>query len=135
MADGLMTIGQLARRVGVRPSAIRYYEAHGILRPPARSANEYRLYGSDAVALLQFIQRAKELGFSLGEVRQIADASSNEPPCSLTRKLIERHLAQVAGELHRLRSLQARLKRLLRQTPSDTADGVCPLIEADRVSN
>lgn len=65
----LMTIGQLARRVGVRPSAVRYYEAHGVLRPPARSANEYRLYGSDAVALLCFVQRAKHLGFTLDEIR------------------------------------------------------------------
>lgn len=131
----LMTIGQLARRVGVRPSAIRYYEAHGILCPPARSANEYRLYGSDTVALLRFVRRAKELGFSLEEVRQIVEASRNEPPCALTRKLIERHLAQVKGELHRLRSLQTRLKQLLRQTPSETADGVCPLIEGDQISN
>jgi MerR family transcriptional regulator, copper efflux regulator len=131
----LMTIGQLARRVGLRPSAIRYYEAHGVLRPPARSAHEYRLYGSDAVALLRFVQRAKELGFSLGEVRQIIEASRTEPPCALTRTLIERHLAQVEGELHRVRSLQVRLKRLLRQAPPKTADGICPLIEGDRISN
>ena len=124
-----MTIGQLARRVGLRPSAIRYYEAHGILPPPARSANEYRLYGSDAVALLHFVRCAKELGLSLGEVRQVAEASRKGAPCGLTRKLIESHLAQVEGELHRLRSLQARLKRLMRQTLPDTSDCVCPLIE------
>ncbi len=131
----LMTIGQLARRVGLRPSAIRYYEAHGLLCPPARSANEYRLYGTDAVALLHFVQHAKEFGFNLGEVRQIVEASRNKSPCALTRKLIEHHLAQVEGELRRLRSLQGRLKRLLRQTPPESADCVCPLIEDDRVSN
>ena len=131
----LMTIGQLARRVGLRPSAIRYYEAHGVLRPPARSAHEYRLYGSDAVAVLHFVTRAKELGLSLGEVRQIIEASRTEPPCALTRTLLERHLTQVESELRRLRSLQARLKRLLRQTPPEAAEGVCPLIEGDRISN
>lgn len=129
----LMTIGQLARRVGLRPSAIRYYEAHGLLRAPARSANEYRLYGPEAVTLLHFVRQVRELGLSLGEVRQIIGASRDEPPCALTRRLIERHLAQVEGELHRLRSLQARLERLLRQTPPETAEGVCPLIEGDRV--
>lgn len=128
----LMTIGQLARRVGLRPSAIRYYEAHGVLRPPARSANKYRLYGPDAVTVLRFILRSKELDFSLAEVRQIIDASCDEPPCALTRKLIERHLAQVEGELRRLRSLQARLRRLLRHGAArGTKHGVCPLIGGD----
>ena len=138
----LMTIGQIARRVGLRPSAIRYYEAHGVLRPPARSASEYRLYGSDALASLRFIRRAKELGFNLEEIRQIIEASRNEPPCALSRKLIERHLAQVEGELRRLQSLQGRLKRLLRQIPTEVADGdcplidgVCPLIDGDQISN
>lgn len=65
----LMTIGQLARRAGIRPSAIRYYEAHGVLHPPTRSSNAYRLYGPEAVSLLHFIVQAKELGFSLCEVR------------------------------------------------------------------
>jgi DNA-binding transcriptional MerR regulator len=57
-----MTIGQLARRSA--PSAIRYYEAHGILNVPPRSSNEYRL-----------VQRAKELGLSLEEIRQIIATS------------------------------------------------------------
>lgn len=131
----LMTVGQLARRVGLRPSAIRYYEAHGVLRPPARSANEYRLYGSDAVALLRFVLRVKQLGFSLAEIRQIVEASRSEPPCALTRKLIERHLTQLEGELHRLRSLQAHLERLLRHMPLEATDSVCPMIEGDQISN
>jgi MerR family mercuric resistance operon transcriptional regulator len=66
-----MTIGQLARRVGLRHSAIRYYEGQGILRSPSRSANGYRVYGPEAIILLQFIRRSKELGFSLDEVRQL----------------------------------------------------------------
>lgn len=127
----LMTIGQVARRVGLRPSAVRYYEARGVLRPPVRSANEYRLYGPDSLTVLRFVLRGKELGFRLAEVRQIIDASRNEPPCALTRRLVERHLAEVEGELRRLRSLQARLRRLLRQAISETGDGVCPLIDGD----
>lgn len=130
-----MTIGQLARRVGLRPSAIRYYEAHGVIPPPARSVAEYRLYGTNAVTLLRFVRRAKELGFSLEEIRQIIGASRSEPPCALTRKLIDSRLAEIEGELLRLRSLQARLERLRRQTPADNANGVCPLIEGDQMSN
>jgi len=129
----LMTIGQLARRVGIRPSAIRYYETEGVLTAPPRSASEYRLYGSEAESVLRFVQSAKELGFSLDEVRQLLAASRDEPPCALTRKLIDHHLVQVEGELRRLRLLRNRLKLLQRQPASEAADAVCPLIEDDRL--
>jgi MerR family mercuric resistance operon transcriptional regulator len=128
-----ITIGQLARRVGLRPSAIRYYEAQGILRSPDRSAKGYRLYGPEAIIRLQFIRRSKELGFSLDEVRQLIERSRNQPPCALSRELIERHLAEVESELHHLRSLRDRLKRLLHlPPPAQASDGVCPLIEGSQ---
>ncbi len=126
----MITIGQLARRVGLRPSAIRYYEAQGILRSPGRLANGYRLYGPEAIVLLRFIRRSKELGFSLDEISQLIEASRKQLPCALSRKLIERRLAEVESELHRLRSLRDCLKRLLHQAPpAEAANGVCPLIE------
>src|SRR5262245_12155899 len=71
----LLTVGKLARKAGVRPSAIRYYEAQGILRFPERSASGYRLYGPETVTLLQFVRRARELGFSLAEIRRMIEAS------------------------------------------------------------
>ena len=126
----LMTIGQLARRAGVRPSAIRYYEAHGILSRPVRSSNSYRLYGPEVITLLQFVIQAKGLGFSLDEVRQLIDSSKNEPPCVLCRELIKRHLAEIEGELSRLRLLRNRLRRLAQHPLPEEANGrVCPLIE------
>jgi DNA-binding transcriptional MerR regulator len=51
----MLTIGLVGRRVGVRPSAIRYYETQGILRPADRQTNGYRIYSNDAVKLLLFI--------------------------------------------------------------------------------
>jgi DNA-binding transcriptional MerR regulator len=126
----LITIGQLARKVGFRPSAIRYYEAQGILRPPGRSASGYRLYGPEAVVLLQFIRRSMELGFNLHEVQQLIETSKTRPTCALSRQLIERHLAAVDSELHRLSSLRDRLERLMQQpAPEQGAGGVCPLID------
>src|SRR5262245_6411737 len=112
-----MTIGQLAQRVGLRPSAIHYYEAQGILHSPGRSTNGYRLYGQDAIILLQFVHRCRELGFGLDEIHQLIETSKNEIPCTLSRKLIEHHLAEVESEIRRLHWLRDRLKRLLRQPP------------------
>jgi MerR family transcriptional regulator, copper efflux regulator len=57
-------MGRVARTVGIRPSAIRYYERHGIVEPAARGANGYRFYSSDAVKRLLFIRRAQALGIS-----------------------------------------------------------------------
>lgn len=131
----LMTIGQLARRVGVRPSAIRYYEAQGVLMPPKRSASEYRLYGSEAVSMIRFVRHARDLGFSLEQVRQLIDASRDDPPCILCRTLIDQHLSQVEEELQRLRSLRERLRRLARQPTPAVADAICPLIEGGEVYN
>jgi DNA-binding transcriptional MerR regulator len=126
-----MTIGELARCVGIRPSAIRYYEARGILVPPQRSASEYRLYGSEALSTIRFVQRARELGFSLQQVQQLIRASRTEPPCIACRELIERQLAQVEEELRRLRGLRDRLKRLKAKPVPIASNVICPLIEED----
>jgi DNA-binding transcriptional MerR regulator len=62
------TIGQLARRVGMQPSTLRFYEEQGLLKPARRSEAGYRLYAPQAEQVLRFIQRAQRLGFSLGDI-------------------------------------------------------------------
>jgi len=64
----LITIGQLAKKVGLRTSTLRFYEAEGLLLPNGRSESGYRLYAETAVSTLQLIQRAQRLGFSLAEI-------------------------------------------------------------------
>lgn len=66
-----LTIGQLAKRVGVRTSTLRYYEAEGLLSPTRRSEAGYRLYDEQAEETLHFIQRAQRLGFSLDDIRSL----------------------------------------------------------------
>ncbi len=67
----LQRIGQLAKRMGVRPSALRYYEQQGLLKPASRSASGYRLYDEEAEQTLRFIQRAQRLGFSLADIQTL----------------------------------------------------------------
>jgi DNA-binding transcriptional MerR regulator len=69
--DNHFRIGQVACIVGLSPSAIRYYEGIGLLPQPRRTATGYRLYSQDDVARLQFVKRAKLLGLSLDEIRDI----------------------------------------------------------------
>jgi DNA-binding transcriptional MerR regulator len=69
-----LTIGQLAHEAGVHVETVRYYERRGLLRQPPRTPAGYRQYGAADLRRLQFIARAKQLGFTLSEVAQLADA-------------------------------------------------------------
>lgn len=66
-----LTIGELSRRTGCSVETIRYYERIELLPPPPRTAAGYRLYGGAHEERLRFVRRARELGFSLGEVRAL----------------------------------------------------------------
>jgi len=69
--DKQFTIGQLAKRVGLRPSALRYYEEQKLIQPMQRTEAGYRLYAPEAEHTLRFIQRAQRLGFSLTDIRSL----------------------------------------------------------------
>jgi len=69
----LLTIGQLAKRIGVRPSTLRFYETEGLLRPSERSEAGYRLYDAEAEQALLLIQRTHRLGFSLADIRTLLE--------------------------------------------------------------
>lgn len=100
----LLTIGQLARRVGMRPSALRFYEAEGLLRPSDHSEAGYRLYEPEAEATLRFIQRAQRLGFALADIRALLAARPDQA-------IDEAALAALARE--RLIALDRQLTPLL----------------------
>ncbi len=70
----MLTIGQLAHRVGLRPSALRYYEAEGLLQPAGRTEAGYRLYTPADVDTVRLIRRAQRLGFSLADIRALLTA-------------------------------------------------------------
>src|SRR5436305_1691974 len=64
-----LSIGQVARRAGVGVETVRFYEREGLLDEPARRQSGYRQYAGDAIDRLRFIRRAKELGFTLREIK------------------------------------------------------------------
>src|SRR5574337_579822 len=72
-----ITIGAVARRAGVGIDTIRYYERENLLPPPRRRASGYRDYGPDVVERLRFIRRAKALGFTLEEIRELLALSTD----------------------------------------------------------
>ncbi len=91
MADETLTIGELARRTGVAPSALRYYEEIGLLPPAARVSGQRR-YGPDAVDLVGAVLFLADVGFTLAEIEQLMAARSSSPQSwreLARRKLVE----------------------------------------------
>jgi DNA-binding transcriptional MerR regulator len=68
-----LSVSALAKRVGVSPDTIRYYEKAGLLPPPERTAADYRIYDESAIDRLHFIQGAQRLGLSLREIRTLLE--------------------------------------------------------------
>ena len=100
MPDPGLKIGDLARRTGVDPRTIRFYEAVGVLPPPGRGRNGYRLYAGDAVDVLRFIKQAQGLGLTLAEIREIvAIRQGGRPPCSHVYQLLREKAAELDRKL------------------------------------
>ena len=127
----MLTIGRVAQQVGVRPSAIRYYEGQKILEPAVRGANGYRFYTDDAVKLLRFVRRAQALGITLKEIKPLLDvATLGQQPCIHVQKVARTHLRDINNKIRELEALRKELGALLRRKPvRSTANAVCPMIE------
>jgi MerR family transcriptional regulator, mercuric resistance operon regulatory protein len=130
MTQADMPIGELSRRTGGNIETIRYYERIGLLPTPDR-AGRYRRYGSTDTRRLIFIRRARELGFTLDEVRallRLAEAGG-ETSCAEVRELAARHLADVKAKLAALRAMERTLTDAVRRCDAGEVPG-CPLIGA-----
>ena len=136
--SGLL-IGAVAKRAGVSPPTIRYYEEIGLLAPPLRSSTGYRRYSDTTVDELLFIRKAQALGFSLDEIGDILRLSrSGKTPCSHVLTVAHRHLAVVEERIRHLQTFRERLAAELakwdgNQTP--TCRGLCQIIAEAEASH
>ncbi|MCP4428101.1 MAG: MerR family transcriptional regulator, partial [Chloroflexi bacterium] len=110
----MLTIGKLAKQAGVRPSALRYYEAEGLLSPNGRSDSGYRLYNPEAAQRLHLIQRAQRLGFSLVDIRTLLNGydQGNLSDQALIKTTESRYLA-LDKQITELLALQHELQLFL----------------------
>ncbi|MCV2448168.1 MerR family transcriptional regulator [Paracoccus sp. DMF] len=125
----MLSIGKLSSATGVKVPTIRYYEQIGLLPRAGRSTGNQRLYDRPAVERLAFIRHARELGFSLEDIRELlALADDPEKPCAAADLIAGRQLAAVNARLRRLEALRDELQRMLAQcTSGRIAD--CRVIE------
>jgi len=107
-----LTISEVARQVGLRPSAIRYYEQMKIL-PAAQRMSGQRRYDVTAVHQLAVLRRAQEVGFTLDEIRQLFFGFRKSTPLSTRWRMIaERKQAELDAQLTRIQTMKDLLKRL-----------------------
>lgn len=108
------TIGQLATAAGTPAATIRYYEKIGLLESPTRSGSNYRVYGTEDLSRLTFVRRAREIGFTIDQVRNLlAFSDHRNDDCSTVMTLTEQHLATVEQKIADLIVLKEHLARLL----------------------
>jgi MerR family transcriptional regulator, mercuric resistance operon regulatory protein len=120
---------ELARRTGCNLETVRYYEKVMLLPEPPRTAGGYRSYDTTHERRLRFVLRARELGFSLDEIRELLRlVDERDQPCAEARAVAAAHLDDVRAKIADLK----RMERVLKQVVAKCADGSlpeCPLIE------
>ena len=130
-----MQIGELANRAGVNIQTIRFYEREKLLPPPARKPSGYRVYSKDDLRRLRFVRQAKELGFSLEEIREILRMRAQGAcPCGRVISVAERHLGEIRQTIRQLAGFEKELARALKKwrnsgQPKLAANECCALIE------
>jgi MerR family redox-sensitive transcriptional activator SoxR len=118
----LLTISAVAERVGLRASAIRYYEQIGLL-PRAQRISGQRCYDATVFHHLALVQRARRLGFTLVEVRQLFFGFRADAPASERwQKLLRKKLAELDMQMREISSMRRRLREMMQKCHCDTLD-------------
>ncbi len=120
------TIGALARAADVNVETVRYYARRGLLKLPPKPAGGVRRYPPDAADRLRFIRRAKQLGFTLTEIRELL--SINVGRCQDVRERAVRKRAQIEAQLRDLNALKKTLDQLIVSCRGERQSLPCPII-------
>jgi Hg(II)-responsive transcriptional regulator len=127
----ILTIGQLARQAGVGVETLRFYEREGLLEEPARRESGYRQYDPAVVGRLRFIQRAKALGFTLKEIKELLRLHADEDATRAdVKRRAEEKIADIEAKIEDLRRIRAALAGLAQACDGEGTLLGCPIIEA-----
>ncbi len=129
METSSLNIGAAARASGVSTKMIRHYESIGLLPKVARSFGNYRVYSPSDVHVLRFIRRARTLGFSMQDIKQLVGLWRNKGRSSAAvNKIAGKHVAELRRKLAELESMVKTLEHLMRHCHGDHRPE-CPILE------
>lgn len=130
MPDKQMTIGNLGRRTGTKVETVRYYERIGLLPAPGRTSGNYRAYDAAHLNRLSFIRRARDLGFSIEQLRELLSlADQKDRPCEAVDAIAREHLCEVERKIRDLQALRRELDMIISQCGCGTI-AECRIVEA-----
>jgi DNA-binding transcriptional MerR regulator len=120
-----MKIGEVAKRSGVGIETIRYYEREGLLEEPQRRPSGYRLYDASTLKRLEYICRAKELGFTLAEIRELLELSfTANGGHAYIRRRAEAKISDIEEKIRALQKMRRSLRTIVNRCQGNKA---CPL--------
>ncbi len=126
-----VTIGRLAKYVGVNIQTVRYYERLKLLAPTARMPSGYRLYGTAEVQRLRFIKNAQALGFTLQEIVDLLNLRvSSAARCGDVQRRAQAKLARVEAKLKDLESMARVLRSLIQSCKAGQPTDRCPILKS-----
>ena len=132
----MLTVIGLSKSADVTADSVRHYVRIGLLKPKRNPDNGYKLFAGDDIKKVRFIRLAKNLGFTLSDIKKILNHSRKaQSPCPTVRKIIEKHIKENKAKLMELVALQKRMETALKKweaMPDGEPDGhaICHLIES-----
>jgi Cu(I)-responsive transcriptional regulator len=129
MSTWPVSIGVAAHLSTVSAKMVRHYESLGLLQPVARTDSGYRQYGEADVRTLQFIKRARELGFSMPEIAELVGLWHNRMRASASvKRIAQHHMADLAQRIEAMQAMQRTLAALLDHCQGDERPD-CPILD------
>ena len=126
-----LTIGKVARGAGLGIETVRFYEREGLLEPPARTEANYRVYPQQDIVRLRFIKRAKNLGFTLKEIKELLSLRQ-DPGASKedVKRQTEAKISDIDEKIRDLTRIKQTLEKLDQCCDGHGPTSDCPILEA-----
>jgi len=126
-----LTIGAVARRAGVGVETVRFYERQGLIAEPPRRLSGYREYDEEVVSRLGFIRRAKDLGFTLKEIKELLSLRRDPAaPAADVKRRAQAKIADIESKIGALRKMKKALEELTSACRGHATSAECPLLHA-----
>ncbi|MEN8232823.1 MAG: MerR family transcriptional regulator [Thermodesulfobacteriota bacterium] len=126
-----LTIGKLAKQAGLGIETVRFYERQGLIEPPPRTDSNYRIYPEEEVSRLKFIKRAKDLGFTLKEIKElfVLQHDPHATKADIKKRTVEK-IEDIKKKVQDLTRIQEVLEHLAGTCEGHGPISECPILDA-----